>query len=59
MDYKVADINLADFGRRELDVAEYEMPGLMSVREKYSKEKPLEGVRIMGSLHDYSDSCSY
>lgn len=51
LDYKVADINLADFGRKELDIAEKEMPGLMSLREKYGKEKPLKGVRITGSLH--------
>ena len=51
LDYKVADINLADWGRKELDIAEQEMPGLMSIREKYSKTKPLQGVRIMGSLH--------
>ncbi|MCD6092314.1 MAG: adenosylhomocysteinase [Bacteroidales bacterium] len=51
IDYKVADINLADWGRKELDIAEKEMPGLMSIREKYSKTKPLQGVRITGSLH--------
>lgn len=51
MDYKIADISLADFGRKEIDIAEKEMPGLMSVREKYAKELPLKGVRIMGSLH--------
>ena len=50
-DYKVADISLADFGRKEIDIAEHEMPGLMSIRAKYSAEKPLQGVRIMGSLH--------
>ena len=50
-DYKIKDIALADFGRKEIDIAEKEMPGLMSVRAKYSKEKPLSGVRIMGSLH--------
>lgn len=49
--YKIRDINLADFGRKELDIAEHEMPGLMAVREKYAASKPLEGVRIMGSLH--------
>jgi len=49
--YKVADISLADWGRKEIEIAEKEMPGLMSVREKYSKEKPLKGVRISGSLH--------
>jgi adenosylhomocysteinase len=50
-DYKVRDIGLADFGRKELDIAEHEMPGLMATREKYGKEKPLQGVRVMGSLH--------
>lgn len=51
MDYKVADLGLANFGRKEIDIAEKEMPGLMSVRERYAKEKPLKNVRIMGSLH--------
>lgn len=51
MDYKVADINLANFGRKEIEIAEKEMPGLMAVREKYAQEKPLKDVRIMGSLH--------
>jgi adenosylhomocysteinase len=51
MDYKIADINLADFGRKEIEIAEQEMPGLMAIREKYSKTKPLNGVRISGSLH--------
>ncbi|MBL6765091.1 MAG: adenosylhomocysteinase [Verrucomicrobiae bacterium] len=50
-DYKVRDINLADWGRKELQVAEHEMPGLIAVREKYGKDKPLAGVRITGSLH--------
>ena len=50
-DYKIADISLAAFGRKEIDIAEHEMPGLMSIREKYSAEKPLQDVRIMGSLH--------
>lgn len=50
-EFKVADIKLADFGRKELDIAEHEMPGLMAVREKYGKDKPLNGVRITGSLH--------
>jgi adenosylhomocysteinase len=49
--YKVADINLAEFGRKEIEIAEKEMPGLMSIRKKYSSEKPLQGARIMGSLH--------
>jgi len=50
-DYKIADISLAEFGRKELDIAEIEMPGLMKTREKYGKEQPLKGVRLMGSLH--------
>lgn len=50
-DYKIADISLADFGRKEIEIAEKEMPGLMAIRRKFSKEKPLNGVRIMGSLH--------
>jgi adenosylhomocysteinase len=50
-DYKVRDITLADWGRKEIVIAEHEMPGLMSVRKKYAKEKPLKGVRITGSLH--------
>ena len=49
--YEVADIELADFGRKELAIAEKEMPGLMALRKKYSKEKPLKGARIAGSLH--------
>lgn len=49
--YKVADITLADFGRKELELAEKEMPGLMALREKYGETKPLKGARIMGSLH--------
>jgi len=51
VDYKVADITLADFGRKEIAIAEQEMPGLMATREKYAAQKPLEGVRVMGSLH--------
>lgn len=50
-DYKVADITLAEWGRKEINIAEQEMPGLMSIRAKYAKEKPLKGVRITGSLH--------
>ena len=50
-DYKVADITLADWGRKEINIAEQEMPGLMSIRKKYAKDKPLKGVRITGSLH--------
>jgi len=49
--YKIKDINLADFGRKEIEIAEKEMPGLMAIRKKFSAEKPLKGVRIMGSLH--------
>ncbi|MEN6375069.1 MAG: adenosylhomocysteinase, partial [Smithella sp.] len=49
--YKVADISLADWGRKEMQLAENEMPGLMSVRKKYGKKKPLRGFKIMGSLH--------
>lgn len=49
--YLVADINLAEFGRKEIEIAEHEMPGLMAIREKYGKNKPLKGARIMGSLH--------
>jgi len=50
-DYKVADIGLAEFGRKEIGIAEHEMPGLIATREKYAAERPLEGVRVMGSLH--------
>ena len=49
--YKVADISLADFGRKEIELAEQEMPGLMALREKYGNQKPLKGARISGSLH--------
>jgi len=51
LDYKVADITLAEFGRKEISIAEHEMPGLMATREKYGATKPLAGVKIMGSLH--------
>jgi len=51
LDYKVADLTLADWGRKELTLAEQEMPGLMSCREEYGQSKPLAGLRIMGSLH--------
>src|SRR6266702_774096 len=50
-EYKVADIGLAEFGRKEIDIAEQEMPGLMSIRNKYAAGKPLAGVRVTGSLH--------
>lgn len=49
--YKVADIKLAPWGRKEIEIAEHEMPGLMAIREKYAPKKPLKGVRISGSLH--------
>ncbi len=49
--YKVADMSLADWGRKEIAIAEQEMPGLMSIRNKYAAEKPLKGVRVTGSLH--------
>lgn len=49
--YKVADISLADFGRKEIEIAEHEMPGLMALRKKYKGQHPLKGARIMGSLH--------
>ena len=51
LSYKVADINLAGFGRKEIEIAEHEMPGLMSLRAKYGKDQPLKGARITGSLH--------
>jgi len=50
-DYKIKDIGLADFGRKEIEIAEKEMPGLMAVRDKYGPQKPLKGARVMGSLH--------
>jgi adenosylhomocysteinase len=50
-DFKVKDVSLADFGRKEISIAEKEMPGLMAIREKYAPQKPLAGVRISGSLH--------
>ena len=49
--FKVADLTLADFGRKEINLAEYEMPGLMALRDQYSATKPLAGAKIMGSLH--------
>lgn len=49
--YKVADMSLAEWGRKEIEISEHEMPGLMAVRRKYGPQKPLKGVRIMGSLH--------
>ena len=50
-DYKVADISLAEFGKKEIKIAETEMPGLMAIREEYKNKKPLEGARIIGFLH--------
>ena len=50
-DYKVADIGLADFGRKEISLAEVEMPGLMQTREEFGASQPLKGARITGSLH--------
>src|ERR1700756_1928533 len=50
-DYKVADLSLAEWGRKEISIAEHEMPGLMAIRQKYAREKPLQGVRVTGSLH--------
>src|SRR5580698_8605010 len=50
-DYKVADMSLADWGRKEINIAEHEMPGLVSIRNKYAAQRPLAGVRITGSLH--------
>ena len=51
MDFKVADLSLADFGRTEITLAEHEMPGLMAMRERFGDSKPLAGARIAGSLH--------
>ncbi len=51
LSYKVADLSLASWGRKEISIAEHEMPGLMAIRRKYAAEKPLAGVRVMGSLH--------
>ena len=50
-DFKVADLSLAGFGRKEISLAEHEMPGLMALREEFGEEKPLAGARIAGSLH--------
>ncbi|MEE8589999.1 MAG: adenosylhomocysteinase, partial [Spirochaetia bacterium] len=49
--HKVADLGLAEWGRKEIDLAEKEMPGLMAVREKFGADKPLQGLKVMGSLH--------
>jgi adenosylhomocysteinase len=51
LDYKVADLSLADFGRKEMQLAEHEMPGLMAMRKEFGASKPLKGARITGSLH--------
>src|SRR5215218_10380216 len=51
LEYKVADINLAEWGRKEIMLAEQEMPGLMAVRDEYAKQQPLKGLKIVGSLH--------
>src|ERR671920_642253 len=51
IDFKVADLSLAEFGRKEIRLAEHEMPGLMAVRKEYAAAKPLAGARVMGSLH--------
>src|SRR5438874_1234361 len=50
-EFKVADLNLADWGRKEISIAEHEMPGLMAIRQKYAPQRPLAGVRVTGSLH--------
>ncbi|MFI1962515.1 adenosylhomocysteinase, partial [Streptomyces althioticus] len=50
-DFKVADLSLAEFGRKEITLAEHEMPGLMAIREEYADAQPLAGARITGSLH--------
>ena len=49
--YKIADMSLAEWGHKDIDVSQKEMPGLLAIREKYGDTKPLKGVRIMGSLH--------
>ena len=50
-EYKIKDLSLAEWGRKEIEIAEKEMPGLMSIRKKYANKKPLRGVKITGSLH--------
>lgn len=50
-EYKIKDISLAEWGRKEIEIAEKEMPGLMAIREKHAQDKPLKGARISGSLH--------
>src|SRR5258708_24665551 len=51
LEYKVADLSLAEWGRKEISIAEFEMPGLMAIRRKYAADRPLSGVRVTGSLH--------
>ena len=51
MDFNVADLTLADYGRKEIELAEHEMPGLMAMRERYGASQPLKGARVAGSLH--------
>ncbi|HNV22638.1 MAG TPA: adenosylhomocysteinase, partial [Candidatus Hydrogenedentes bacterium] len=51
LSHKIADISLAEWGRKEIDMAEKEMPGLMAIREKYAPQQPLKGYRVSGSLH--------
>ena len=51
LDFKVADLSLAEFGRKEIRLAEHEMPGLMATREEFAESQPLKGARITGSLH--------
>ncbi|MBS3776909.1 MAG: adenosylhomocysteinase, partial [Bacteroidales bacterium] len=51
LEYRVRDINMAEEGRKQVELAEHEMPGLIELRNKYGKEKPLKGARITGSLH--------
>ena len=58
-DYKVADISLADWGKKEISIAESEMPALMALREKYRAEQPLAGANSGLYSHDHSDRCSY
>ena len=57
-DFLVSDISLSEFGRKEIEIAEHEMPGLMAIREKFASSSPLEGVRITGSLHMTIPDCS-
>ena len=57
-DYKVKDISLADFGRKEISIAESEMPGLMALRKEYKGKKPLKNAKILGCLHMTNSNCS-